>query len=480
MRFGRALLVLVVLAAVAHADGKVLGRAVAKVSMPDQAALLHFADGRETLVIEPAFVGEGEEFAWLVPLPLVPEVAPATRGLFPTLHSLFLPEVIAAESSLFAVVLPIWLLSLIAAGIHWRDRHKVAMHWFLLIVVLPFLLLCFASLVIIASTTLRSAALKGGTMVHAREIVGSYETLTLSGEAVPQWLEANGYRVPAEAAPVLEEYASEGWVIFAAKLRVDAATGREHRAHPLRFDFESERAIYPLRLTGTGGEPLLLDLYVFGERRANAAGMEVERASDSIPVVHPGLMEIVGDAPFATKLRGTLSPEAMRRDLEIRWSDDGEHNPVYYTVRAAKSLAANTLLACVAIGTAILAWVVAVGRIGRMGVLVSLAATALLAVLVAMGVRELLPVRDAKYERVPTEWIHWRHIAALESEYEVWEGIGIERARERLVEVLGEEFVAAEQDSPGHYVLRERDGGIEFVTFDRFGEPRPHRLGSNE
>jgi hypothetical protein len=187
----------------------------------------------------------------------------------------------------------------------------------------------------------------------------------------------------------------------------------------------------------------------------------------------------VGDAPFGTKLSGTLTPEAMRRDLEITWSDAGGHDPVYYSPRLARSLAANALLICVVLNTAALAWIVAFGRIGRMGVLTWLAATALLSVLVSVGVRGLLPVRDVTYEH-PAAWLHQRHISVLESEYEDWTGLEVEKARERVREVLGDEVAVAEEDSPGRYVLREREGGIEYVTFDRFGAPQPHRLGSKE
>ena len=74
------------------ADGKVIPqRAFAIPQIPDQQALLHYANGTETLVIETTFVGEGTNFAWVVPLPAAARLAASvqvlnrqTTGLFDT------------------------------------------------------------------------------------------------------------------------------------------------------------------------------------------------------------------------------------------------------------------------------------------------------------------------------------------------------------------------------------------------------------
>src|SRR5512137_938443 len=77
------------------ADGCVIApTAVAKVQIPDQRALIHFANGTETLVIDTSFQGEGTNFAWIIPVPSVPQIEAATQGLFPTLQGLFAPKVL--------------------------------------------------------------------------------------------------------------------------------------------------------------------------------------------------------------------------------------------------------------------------------------------------------------------------------------------------------------------------------------------------
>jgi len=56
-----------------RADGKVFSQVTAvKTTTPDQRALVNFADGTETLVVETTFVGAGTNFAWVVPLPAAP------------------------------------------------------------------------------------------------------------------------------------------------------------------------------------------------------------------------------------------------------------------------------------------------------------------------------------------------------------------------------------------------------------------------
>ena len=101
----------------AHGDGKVFGRAEAVVAIPDQQAVIHFADGVQTLVIETRFQPSAttsaaptvdSPFAWVVPVPGpgaasggVPEVFAATTGVFPTLRSVCSPRVTGEVEPLY-------------------------------------------------------------------------------------------------------------------------------------------------------------------------------------------------------------------------------------------------------------------------------------------------------------------------------------------------------------------------------------------
>jgi hypothetical protein len=89
-------LLLLFLPLVALADGMVIPPVAfpAKITIPDQRALICYTNGTERLAIETQFVGEGTNFAWVIPLPSQPVIEEATTGLFPTLQYLFRPQIV--------------------------------------------------------------------------------------------------------------------------------------------------------------------------------------------------------------------------------------------------------------------------------------------------------------------------------------------------------------------------------------------------
>ena len=106
-------LLLLFLPLAALADGMVIPTIAypAKITIPDQRALICFSNGTERLVIETRFTGAGTNFAWVVPLPSQPVIEEATTGLFPTLQYLFRPEIIHDVPRYYLGILAlIWLL----------------------------------------------------------------------------------------------------------------------------------------------------------------------------------------------------------------------------------------------------------------------------------------------------------------------------------------------------------------------------------
>ena len=65
----------------AWADGKVFPAVTvpSTVAFPDQRALISWANDVEHLVIETRLAGSGTNFAWVVPLPSPPTVAPGRQ-----------------------------------------------------------------------------------------------------------------------------------------------------------------------------------------------------------------------------------------------------------------------------------------------------------------------------------------------------------------------------------------------------------------
>ena len=307
----------------ALADGKVFpSRAEAvEVRMPDQRALLWWSNGVERLVIESRFVGQGTNFAWVVPLPAVPKVEPATSGLFPTLVSLMRPEVIHAPTQW-------WLLGLFLGGVTWlaltvhSDGRMRAMDWCsavaagvgcgaaehgsmapvgvvvggtlvfavyrarhgrlkpleaILLILIPPLVAGFF-LPALAATKAGGVGVGHSVDVLDRQLAGVFETTTLTGTnpaAVRDWLTTRGYQMPVETEPVIAEYLREGWVFVASRVRRDASETNVASLHPLSFTFPAREPVYPLRLTGVGNDQLDVDLFVFGSERAAMDGFRV-------------------------------------------------------------------------------------------------------------------------------------------------------------------------------------------------------------
>jgi hypothetical protein len=113
-----------------------------------------------------------------------------------------------------------------------------------------------------------SGHLDGGVMVLHRGTVGPYETVTLrstDGDALSDWLTANGYVIPPDVAPIIEAYVSEGADFIA--LRLSPGKGVQQMT-PVRVVTPGGEYLLPLRMVAAGvGESVEIVLYVIGEQR---------------------------------------------------------------------------------------------------------------------------------------------------------------------------------------------------------------------
>src|SRR5262249_38948575 len=92
---------------------------------------------------------------------------------------------------------------------------------------------------------LRVGAMKSRVRIEARYEVDEYDVLLLSADASSSlitWLGAHGYRVPHQAARVVESYLKQGMKFFVAKvdLRRRAARGIT-QLRPLQIAYDSPR-----------------------------------------------------------------------------------------------------------------------------------------------------------------------------------------------------------------------------------------------
>jgi hypothetical protein len=312
--------------AMAWADGKAFPPVAVsmEVTMPDQRALLVWSNGVERLAIETRIVGEGTNFAWVVPLPSVPRVEAATVGLFPTLAWLTPPKVLnepgpigwwlwsasgvaflflrvrrktpmewmdaiailAIGAGLVGVIGgPVGVLMAIEVAVAsgwtvWRLRRGEP--WWGSVVLLLILLTLMTGMLLPALGTAggggQAKAETDGVRVLDRQVAGVFESTTVSARdpaALAGWLTTNGYRLPESARPVIEAYVREGWVFVASRVRREATFDGPQALHPLVFTFATAKPVYPLRLTGVDNGPLKVELFVLGPARARALDFEV-------------------------------------------------------------------------------------------------------------------------------------------------------------------------------------------------------------
>ena len=95
-------------------------------------------------------------------------------------------------------------------------------------------------------------AMESSVRIEARYEIDEYDVLILSADdsgALLTWLQRHGYRVPMQAARVVESYLKQGMKFFVAKvdLRRRAARGLT-QLRPLQIAYESPKFMLPVRL----------------------------------------------------------------------------------------------------------------------------------------------------------------------------------------------------------------------------------------
>lgn len=475
----------------AAADGKVFAPR-AEPRIPAQSALLHYADGVETLAIETRFEGEGADFAWVVPFPSPPEVSQATAGLFPTLRAITAPRLESPSivpAFLFVLLTIAWLCGIVGG---WRG---------ILGCVLCFVALGFLLLPMTAKPRGAGSSVGEGVRVLDRRLVGAFDVATITGESggtLGEWLTANGFHIPPAATPVIDAYAAEGWCFVAAKLRVEGADERPLAPHPLVFRFAADRPIYPLRLTGVGGDPLAVDLYVFGPDRAAAPGFEAERctrpaypdpeefaryhASGPVRISHPTLRALAHGAPVLTKLTAELTPGQMLEDAVITWEPFQELGERALRRDQAPVVGVNVGAGALFVGVAVAAFVARRRGLELRRGVAWLAGPLLAGAVVGVGAALVTPLvvrTGVAASAAVTVW-HADAGSALERHFvehpDHEDRLAAARA---FVRAYWEEHAEGrmapiEEDSPGNYTFRERDGRLEYVAYDAYAAERAH------
>lgn len=109
-------------------------------------------------------------------------------------------------------------------------------------------------------------------VVH-RETVGPFETVTLSSTtpgALGAWLDKNGYAIPADVKPILDDYAAQGFDFIAARLTPGKGV---EQIKPLRVVTKGALTTFPMRMLAAGAKKnVALSLFVITEGRSSIEG----------------------------------------------------------------------------------------------------------------------------------------------------------------------------------------------------------------
>ncbi len=174
------------------------------------------------LILSVQFVGDAEEFAWVIPVPGIPAINVTDADVFAELSDFTLKAVPVPRGGGCAVT---------------------------------------------------PTDPSDGVDVIDEQVVGPYATATLSAEdpnALVDWLNDNGYFFPEEGEEVIAEYIEKEWYFVATRINaIDEDTGdalAEGSIEPIVMSFASDDIVYPLRITSLNEAPTEVLLYVFSDR----------------------------------------------------------------------------------------------------------------------------------------------------------------------------------------------------------------------
>jgi hypothetical protein len=283
----------------------------------------------EHLILSVGFEGDAEDFAWVIPVPNLPEIAVTDAELFWELSDFTAAEV---PSPGFG---------------------------------------CFGE---------GAGAPGDGVDVIEEEVVGPYATAILSATnatALADWLDANGYIFPEEGEEIVSEYIDKEWYFVATKINaVEEGTSEalaEGAIEPIVLSFASNQTVYPLRISSLSASTAELPevlLYVFadhlvvpeqyplyigyGNWEDNAFTLEygenvsVEDLSDYGYNILPELVSayLPCDEFYLTKLRGWISADLMV-DMKLISYEEGDS---LHSLAEAKAKNGDIVVLAITIG----------------------------------------------------------------------------------------------------------------------------------
>lgn len=202
------------------------------VDMGSQMAVITIhLDGNWEMCIRTSYTGDPQEFGWVIPFPDLPEVNqnPPKADFFKDIDTItsiwFITENCECYSDSYGC-------GAAYAGGSSRSEDTHITVW-------------------------EAGSIEGLDYV----IVSSTE-----GGSISEWLVENGFTIPPDAQPLLQELSNEGYYFFAARVNPEGY-GSVRNITPMCFNFSSATPIfYPMRLTSSSSaDSIAVTIWIFDE-----------------------------------------------------------------------------------------------------------------------------------------------------------------------------------------------------------------------
>ncbi len=298
------------------ADGMMVSAPEVYINETSQQAVIRYDDqtNTETISILPGFRGDAEEFAWILPMPGLPDVEEEDHELFRQMREFTRPEH------------------------HYRDGDWDGCSQY-------------------NRDYLVGVPEDGGVNIIESRLVGYYQTMTLSSDEAPalldsltQWGFLHENNID-QATELINSYVQQDWYFVTVK--VDSASFAnafpDYNYYgyyggylaPLKFTFGSDEIIYPMRISAmSASESTQVDLYVVADHRTTFPGATTRYANrfttEEINSIggnyYSSVKSLLEDGDFLTHLRRDFRVQDMSEDIVIVAAEnDEEYWMIYYS-----------------------------------------------------------------------------------------------------------------------------------------------------
>lgn len=265
------------------------------------------AAGTETLHVLPGFRSESSDFAWIVPVPALPEVDVSDINLFQEAVNLTAPVRRSREEA--------W-------GCTNSDIYYGAVDD------------------------------ANGVDIIDDRLVGIYRTLVLGADdasALADSLTAWGFLHDGNreaTLAVLDAYVARSWYFVAMKVDPEAVEEWQQQGGywygnltPIRLEFATDEPIYPLAISMLSASPSTdVILFTIASQRLtfpDATTLYANRVTagelQEIRSAYPNFGALLHAGDFVTKLRRNYAPDEMTEDLVLTSDGDDEFHQVFYS-----------------------------------------------------------------------------------------------------------------------------------------------------